>query len=585
MTPARAFRRAAVLGAVALTVIIVTAGPAFAHAALESTDPQAGAVLDTAPDAIELRFSEPVTVGLGGVRMFDAEGARITTDPPSKPSGSVVRVGLRGGLDDGSYVVTWRVISADTHPVQGAFTFQVGTATNATSRQIGALSDRLLADQRGTRGVGVAWGVTRWLAFAGIALLVGGVFFGVVVWTRARDLRATRRIVTGSWVVLTVATVVGFVLQGPYSAGLGFGDAFDPGLWGDVAGTRFGLVWLGRLVLLVVAFGLLRWWFGHRPAAEHPLPRWWLVTAAVVGMGIVASPAFAGHSAAGDDRLLAELTSTIHVGAMAIWLGGLVLMGAIAVRGPDVDGQRGVVARFSRIAMWCVLALIATGAYQTWREVRTLDGLRDTDFGRILVVKVILFAVMVLFAVFSRDFVNRIYPRHAVVSGGAIDVEDEEWTAEDEERERQREWRNLRRSVWAEAVLGLAVLAATAVLVNATPSVNAAATSGGAAGVTLRSPQVVVDITVSPARAGLNDIHVSSFTSAGAPLDVAELTVTFDLPSRDIAPITVPLRHLGPGHYLSPGFDIPLSGEWRVTSKARLTDVDEVTRTGTIPIA
>ena len=102
---------------------------------------------------------------------------------------------------------------------------------------------------------------------------------------------------------------------------------------------------------------------------------------------------------------------------------------------------------------------------------------------------------------------------------------------------------------------------------------------------TLRSPQVVVDVTVSPARAGRNDIHVSTFSRAGAPLDVAEVTVTFDLPSRDIAPITVPLRDLGPGHYLSPGFDIPLSGDWRVTTKVRLTDVDQVTRTGTIPIA
>ena len=200
-------------------------------------------------------------------------------------------------------------------------------------------------------------------------------------------------------------------------------------------------MWLGRLALLAVAFGLLRWWFGHRPAAEHPVPRWWLVTAGVVGLGIVASPALAGHSAAGDYRLLAALTSTVHVGAMAIWLGGLVLMGAVAVRGPDLDAQRGVVARFSRIAMWCVLALIATGAFQTWREVRTLDGLRDTDFGRILVVKVVVFAVMVLFAVFSRDFVRRIYPRYAVVSGGAVDLLDDEWTAEDEERERRREWR------------------------------------------------------------------------------------------------------------------------------------------------
>jgi len=139
--------------------------------------------------------------------------------------------------------------------------------------------------------------------------------------------------------------------------------------------------------------------------------------------------------------------------------------------------------------------------------------------------------------------------------------------------------------VWAEALLGIAILAVTAVLVNATPAATANAGSGeGAAGVTMRSGQVVVDVTVAPAQAGRNDIHVSTFTPAGAPMDVAELTVTFDLPSRKIAAIDVPLRKLGPGHYLSPGFNIPIAGDWRVVAKARLTDVDQVTLTDTVTI-
>ncbi len=590
-------RRIVVGTGVVAVLLLATAAPAFAHASLDGTEPPAGAVLTESPQAIELRFTEGVTVALGGVRVYDADGERVAGDPPQKPDADVVRVGLRDTLDDGSYVVTWRVTSADTHPVQGAFTFQVGTASNATSREIDALSDRLLADQEGAAGLGAVWGVTRWLAFAGIALLVGGVFFGAVVWTRARDFRATRRIVTASWAVLTVATVVGFALQGPYASGLGLGDAVDPALWRDVAGTRFGTVWLVRLGLLAVAFLLLRWWFGHRPAAEFPLPRWWRVAATVVGLGIVASPALAGHSAAGDHRVLATLTSTVHVGAMAVWLGGLVMMGAVAVRGPEIDGQRAIVQRFSRLAMWCVVLLVATGAFQTWRDVRSLDGLRNTDFGRILVVKLVVFAIMVLFAVFSRDYVHRLFGRGRrhpddaadakvpVVAGGAgLGSADAPDDPELEAELRRREWRSLRRSVWAEAGLGLVILAVTAALVNATPAVNAATSRSGAAGVTLRSPEVVVDVTVNPAVAGVNDVHVSTYSRAGAPLDVAELTVTIDLPERDIAAISVPLRRLGPGHYLSPGFDIPLAGDWRVAAKARLTDVDQVTLTGTIPI-
>ena len=207
--------------------------------------------------------------------------------------------------------------------------------------------------------------------------------------------------------------------------------------------------------------------------------------------------------------------------------------------------------------MWCVLALIATGAFQTWRQVRSVDALRNTDFGHILVIKLVVFAVMAVFAVFSREIAGRLFGARRevanvpVVAGGSDDLDPEVYS----------EWRNLRRSIWAEALLGVAVLAVTAVLVNAIPAATAeGSTNGGAAGVTMRATQVVVDITATPAQAGRNDIHVSTFTPAGAPLDVAEITVTFDLPSRQIAAIDVPLRDLGPGHYLSPGFDIPIAG-------------------------
>src|SRR5262249_48431646 len=115
------------------------------------------------------------------------------------------------------------------------------------------------------------------------------------------------------------------------------------------------------------------------------------------------------------------------------------------------------------------------------------------------------------------------------------------------------EWRNLRRSVWAEAFLGIVILAVTAVLVNATPAVTANANAtGGATGVTMRSNQVVIAVPTAPGAAGRNDVHVSTFTPAGAPMDVAELTITLDQPNRKIAPVNVPLRKLGPGHYLSP---------------------------------
>jgi copper transport protein len=586
-----AARRVLVVAALAVVLVVALASPAFAHATLESTNPAPGAVLTGTPNAIILEFSEPVTVALGGVRLYDENGDRIATDPPTKPDGSTVSTETRGTLSDGSFVITWRVTSADTHPIQGAFTFQIGTGGNATGRDVTGLADRLLADQRGVKAVGDAWGVARFLAFVGIAVLIGSVAFCVAIWSRARTFRTTRVITYSGLGVLTVATLAGFLLQGPYAAGLGVSHVFDTALWSDVAATRFGTVWLARLGLLAVAFVLVRMLFAR---SDRPrMPAWWLVTASVVALAIASTPALAGHSTTGDYVGLALVASVVHVVSMSIWLGGLLMMALVVMRGNEIEDRRDVILDFSFVATWCVLALILSGAFQTWRQVRALDALRDTDFGHILVIKLVAFAVMGVFALFSREIVGRVFDyfdddepdeleaeRVPLVSGGADDT-----TLMDLDPEVRAEWRNLRRSVWAEAFLGIVILAITAVLVNAVPAVTAKAGSGeGAAGISMRSDQVVVDVTVAPARAGRNDIHVSTFTPAGAPLDVAELTVTFDLPSRGIAPIDVPLRKLGPGHYLSPGFDIPIAGDWRVTAKALLSDVDQVNLSDTITI-
>jgi len=582
-------RRLARLGGaigLGLVVVVATAGPAWAHASLVESDPGAGAVLVDAPRSVDLRFSESVTVEPDGVRLFDGDGARVATGTPATPTAREVRVPIRASLADGAYVVTWRVTSADTHPVRGAFTFTVGQASGPGAADPSILADRLLQDQGGDPAVGAAWAVVRWLAFVGIAVLVGGLVFVVAIWPGARDQTRTRRIVTAGWAVLVVATVLGFVLRGPYVAAEGLDRVLDVGRWGEIAGTRFGVVWLVRLGLLAVTGFLLHRCFAGPSGERRTLPQWWTVTTAVVLVAICATPALSGHPAGGDLVAVATVLDAVHVTAMAVWLGGLVLMGAVVVRGDDPDGRRAVVERFSRIAFWCVAALVATGAFATWRDVRTLTNLRETDFGHILVVKVAIFALMVVFAAFSREVVARLFRRPAPgVADDGLEGDGDGGEPLDLEALRQREWRSLRRSVWTEAVIGLAVLAATAALVNAAPASGiVAGANQGVAGVTMRDRLVTVDVAVTPGRVGVDDVHVNVFSPQGTPFDAKELTVTIDLPARGIAPIAVPLRRLGPGHYLSPGFTIPLSGSWRVTAKALVSDVDLVTLTGRVPI-
>lgn len=137
---------------VVLVLLTAVAGPASAHAELESTTPSAGVALAVAPARIELRFSEHIRVASGGVRLIDESGSRIDRTDPVVEKGVPDVVALRvPQLHDGAYVVSWRVVSADGHPVRGAFTFRVGSTGN--QQAVASLAERLLSGSR----VGPTW--------------------------------------------------------------------------------------------------------------------------------------------------------------------------------------------------------------------------------------------------------------------------------------------------------------------------------------------------------------------------------------------------------------------------------------------
>jgi copper transport protein len=607
----RSRRRLGRLGAlVALSsgFVVLFATPAFAHATLLQTTPSAGQVLTTSPKTIELRYNESVEVDAGSVRIFDSKGNRVDTAGPST-SGQTVTVPVREKLADGSYVVTWRVISADSHPVQGAFAFQVGTSANATSPQVNALKDKLLGAETSDRAVGALYGVDRGVLFGGIALLIGGAAFATLVWPASAELRRTVRVTEVGWGAAVVATVAGVLLQGPYGAALPLGDAFKWDVFRDSLDSRYGHLAIIRLALLLLAIPVLRVLF-HRGESDEPRPRWWTPAAVVLAVGIALTISLAGHAHTGDFTAIAVPADVLHILAMSTWIGGLVVLTVAVFPGRKVAELREVVPRFSRVGFWSVCVLVVTGTFQGWRQVRTLDALRTTDYGQLLIIKLAIVAVILVFAARSRQIRHWLWPapeheprRELVVAGGSddvVDVDDQEadhlrdngdhlrdnGEDDDWEVDEARELRQFRGSVRAEVIGAIAVIAVTALLVNAVPANVAAAGQEvfGAAGATLKSSQVWVDIQIAPGKAGVNDFHVSALTPKGAPIRLAELTLTVDLPDKKIAPINVPVRNLGAGHYLSPGFDFPLSGNWRVTARARLDEINEVTLVGHLGI-
>jgi copper transport protein len=565
-------RRVLVVVAFAALGLVLPAAPAFAHAQLLSTEPVGGTAGD-APRRVLLRFSEPVQVSQVGVRVFDADAERITTETARHANGKSTEVVLPlPDLDNGAYVVTWRVTSADSHPVHGAFTFRVGPVP-ASGNNDQALARQLLAADGGDTAVGAVYSALRFLAYGSLVLLVGTLAFLVLIWPAGRRVARARRLVGWTGVVLGVSTAAGIPTQALYANGLAFPELSSVG--SHLFDSRFGQVWGARLLLLVVLAGVLvacrRW--ADRTFEDAAPPPGLLVAGGLTVAGLLLTPALAGHAATRDLVPLAVVSDLVHLGSVSLWLGGLVCLIACVLPRRLADELSDVVPRFSRLAMAAVATILVTGLFQGWREVGSKDALTTTTYGRLLLVKFVLFGVMVGLGGLSRRWVHARYRvpalRLSPGPGAAALDQDSETVA------------RLRRTVGAETVVAVVVLAVTSLLVAAEPARSALSRPYSTELVT---DDLLINVTVDPAKAGPSDFHFYTLTPEGAVADVAEFTASLRLPDADVGPLALKIDKVAPGHYSAYGSELPLRGSWELEVVARLTEIDQVRATTTIPV-
>ncbi|MDQ1490357.1 MAG: copper transport protein [Actinomycetota bacterium] len=573
MTSRRSFPRLLVAAVLALGAVFLAAAPAFAHAQLTSTEPVGGTALATSPSRVVLRFGESVEIPLGSVRVFASpSGKQVETGAAGHADGQGNAVAVKlPKLDKGTYIVTWRVTSADAHPVHGAFTFVVGSGKGGAGDA--ALVERLLSSGGGSTTVGAVYAVIRFAAFSALVLLVGGFAFLALVWPGGAALPRARRLLWAAWGAAVVTTAVGIPVQGVYAAGLPLSKVASSTVLSGVLDERFGKVWGARLVLLAL-MALVLVALGRRPVADGAaLPPAIRAAGGVLGVGLLLTPGLAGHASTQDLVPLAVASDVVHLVSVSLWLGGLAMLAAAVLPRRLPDELAAVVPRFSRIAFGAVIAILATGTFQGWREVRSKAALTDTTYGRLLIVKVVLFAVLVALGALSRRFVQARYrvPAARLSFGPGTDTADP-----DGETVTQ-----LRKTVGAETVLAVVVLAVTALLVNAQPARSALAQPYSTE---MRSDTVWVDVTVDPAKAGPAALHFYTLSPQGSQQEVQDLTVTLSLPSQDVGPLTVPVTRAGPGHFSAYNFNIPLRGQWKLEVKALLSDIDETTVSATIPV-
>lgn len=430
-----ALTRLLLVTAALLGTLLAVAGPASAHAALTGSDPEDGAVVATAPKDVNLTFSEQVAMSADSIRVLDPAGKRVDTgEIRDLCSGSIVKygVGLRSGLPEGTYTVAWQTVSADSHPIAGAFTFSVGAPSQTSVA---------LPEQAAGGGlVGTLYGIARYVSYAGFVVLVGGGAFVLACWPRGAAVRPVQRLVVRGWLTLTAATLVMLLLRNPYTGSGELADAFDLGGLKSVLETKTGAALISRLMLLGAAALFVAVLFGAYTKRTDEKEKKDLTFGLAIGGGVVAAGiagtwALAEHASTGLQPGIAMPVDILHLLAVAAWLGGLTALLVALYRAPDIE--RAAVERFSKVAFGSVIVLAATGLYQSWRQVGSWSALTGTSYGQLLLVKVGLVAVLVGIAWVSRRWTQRLGAPAKTESDAAVEADVTDTT--DAERDTEEE--------------------------------------------------------------------------------------------------------------------------------------------------
>jgi copper transport protein len=481
------------------------------------------------------------------VRLLDGQGRSIITAGDVTAAGAALSIALPAAMADGTYLVSYRVISLDSHPVGGSFTFSIGARSAAGGSPI--LIDTAAGD--------LAWlavaAIDRVLFYAGLIVAAGGVLFHRIV---ARDLGrlapiARRRLVVASGLAIAAA-LLALGLEGGQMIGGSWLGLLDPATWRLGLSTRLGLslvVSLAGLVALIVGLRI-----------APPL--------ALVGAVLaIAALALSGHAATADPVWLTAPMLALHLLMVSFWLGSFWPLWSL-LRHQPAGVALALLWRFSNLAVAAVSLLAGAGLGLSVVQLGSFHALADTAYGGRLTLKLVLVLVLVLIAL-----INRYGLMPALAAG------------EPEARH------GLLASIAAESGLALAILATTALLCQAVPPRTLAMaehdhrheSSGGFAALAYGDGNGAL-VEMVPARRGRNSITVHLFDASGLPLSPQEVTIELENRLAGIEPLSGAVTTVGPGLFRLEAADLPVAGRWTVRVGALVSDFARLAFEITVPI-
>jgi copper transport protein len=515
-------RRALAAAAIALSAVALWPSAALAHANLASSDPAQGAALDTAPDHVTLTFTEPPDPEISTIEILNSAGAEVQEGQVQPVSGDrrSLQVALRPDLPDGVYTVSWRVFSiTDGHQTAQAFAFGVGVQASDVAVPGGVD----VSTTPGPSPLGVAG---KALLYAGLALLLAAGALGLAVF--GGDVPGGRALLWGAATAAIVGTAA-YIASESWSAGVSLDT-----LLGSATGVPLIRLEVGATVTAAcVAFVT-----ADRNRATLGL----LAASACATMLLRASGGHAGGS-------IAEIAlQWAHFTAIGLWVGGLALM-ALRLRARRDPPPIGEIRRFSSIAGWSLLVVVASGSLRALNElggVGEWGRLFDEAYGVTLLIKVGVAAALIALGALNR------YRGIPSIERG----------------DRPATFATVLR---AEVVLAVGLFVLTGVLTSFSPQEPAGpagptpphdvVATGSDFATTLR-----VRLTITPGTVGPNTFRADvTDYDTGQPLPLTDVTLRFEPEGQSqVGACSLRLARVGDG-WQADGPQLALSGPWRIT--------------------
>ena len=573
------------------------ASPVHAHGVQVDSAPRPNVQLDDSPELISVTFSEPIEPSVSTIQLWDQTGQALVLGELEFPSATEMAVQVSTELESGIYTVIWRNLStADGHIWSGSFPFTVlGPGGEVPAGAPAAVLDDLA--RAPSNDLSTLESVARWVVLLGSAVMLGGTAYVLFVVSPAArvlpaEAGATLRSLSRTVLLVTVAIAAFLVLEGSLLqlivqadrlGGLGRVDEL-------LVDTRLGHFLLARQGLLLIALlAVVISWRARGRVFERAA----LGLLLLASVGVLLTQSLVSHAAASDGPFWTTSIDFLHLLATALWVGGRIHIGLAMPRW--LDELKGVsrtlfaaesFRRFSVVAAVSVLVLLASGVLSAFVQFTSWSELWSTSYGWALLGKMaVMIPLLAVGALNALVLQPRVIEAADEVNGGTTGEGDGVREAV------SRLQRLLANTVRAEAVLGIMVLVAVAVLIQLqSPRTSAEAAEQAALLDQQRLPQeergyfqeaveadgLIVSLRVEPAQLGENTFELGLGSEFGAIGEIQQVRLEFDHEQEGVGGTRAEMPLMGSARYLLDGSFLSLPGEWEITANIRRRGADDV---------